>query len=187
MKNLLNYVLPILFTFLLSNFVHSQDIAMAIMPATSNVSISKTLIKVSEKETLAYSTLISAIKVADLEEILENGTFTFFAPSDDAFKKLPKGKLEQLINSKNKKELRALLTYHIVAGEFSAAKILRDLCRGEGTKTYTTLQGGKITATIQGVNIILTDNLGNSAAIVKADNAKCNGVIHVIDNIFPVK
>ena len=67
---------------------------------------------------------------------------------------------------------------------FSASKILKALCRGNGVATFTTLQGTKITATMDGVDIVLTDGFGNSAKITKADSKQCNGVIHVIDSVI---
>ncbi|UJH67557.1 fasciclin domain-containing protein [Allomuricauda sp. SCSIO 65647] len=136
-----------------------------------------------------HRVLAAALKAADLEEILHSqGPFTLFAPSDEAFTCLPEDKMEHLLKSEDKKALRSLLKYHIVAGEISASKILLSLCRGEGEASFTTVQGKKIFATIEGSDIILTDEFGNRAQIVKADSQQRNGVIHVIDNVIvPVK
>jgi uncharacterized surface protein with fasciclin (FAS1) repeats len=132
-----------------------------------------------------YTTLLAAIKATDLEELFgQEGPFTFFAPNDAAFSTLAQSELEGLFKPENSKKLRALLTYHVVAGDLSAAKILRALCRGSGKTSFTTLQGNKVKVAIKGSDIILTDGLGNSAKIVKADNNQTNGVIHQIDKVI---
>ncbi len=186
MQDLVKYHLVILLTFLFCNFGQSQDVVMAITPGIAHINSENSIAK-STMESGIHKTLIRAIKAANLEEILDSdGTFTFFAPTDQAFEKFSQEKLQSLIDSDNTKELRSLLTYHIVAGNFSAAMILKALCRGEGLTTFTTLQGNKITASMDGMDIILTDSFGNIAKIVKADANQCNGVIHAIDNvIFP--
>lgn len=132
-----------------------------------------------------HKTLLAAMKAADLEDILNySGPFTVFAPSDMAFEKLPQEKMTALLDPNNKKELKALMTYHIVAGNFSASKILKAMCRGNGKATFTTVQGDELTATMEGVDIVLTDNLGNKAKITTADANQCNGVIHQIDSVI---
>tara|TARA_R110002167_G_scaffold91083_9_gene244997 strand:- start:1378 stop:1929 length:552 start_codon:yes stop_codon:yes gene_type:complete len=132
-----------------------------------------------------YKTLLSVMKAADLEDILNNdGPFTVFAPSDLAFKKLSRDKITALFLPENKKELQTLLTYHIVAGNFSASKILKAMCRGKGTASFTTVQGEEILASMVGIDIVLTDSNGNTAKITTADSNQCNGVIHEIDSVF---
>ena len=132
-----------------------------------------------------HKTLLAAMRAADLEEVLGNdGPYTVFAPSDSAFEKLSKEKMAILLLPENKKELQALIRYHIVAGNFSASKILRAMSRGAGKASFTTVQGGEITATMQGLDIVLTDNLGNTARITTADSNQCNGVIHEIDSVI---
>ncbi len=132
-----------------------------------------------------HKTLLAAMRAADLEEILGfDGPFTVFAPSDQAFDKLSKEKITKLLLPENKKELHELMTYHIVAGKFSASKILKAMCRGAGSASFTTVQGDEIVATMQGVDIVLTDNMGNSARITIADANQCNGVIHEIDSVI---
>ena len=136
---------------------------------------------VAEGQTLLHE----AAKAAQLDTMLDNeGPFTVFAPSDRAFDALPDSEMKEWLRSKNKKQLSALVSYHIIAGEFSAARILRELCRGEGTATFTTLQGDVITASMDGIDIVLTDSHGNRARIVKADSNQCNGVVHEIDSVI---
>ncbi len=137
------------------------------------------------KELKSHTTLLEAMKGSSIEDLLNNdGPFTVFAPSDLAFKKIPAEKIKSLLMSKNKKDLTSVLSYHIIAGKISASKILKAMCNGSGKATYTTIQGNKLTASMVGTDIILTDTLGNSAKITGADAEQCNGVIHVIDNVI---
>ena len=135
------------------------------------------------------SILHKAAKAANLDAMLDNeGPFTVFAPSNGAFDAVQEADIREWLRSENRNELTALLSYHIIAGEFSAARILQELCRGEGTTTLTTLQGEMITASMDGIDIVLTDAHGNSARIIKADSNQCNGVVHVIDSVIrPVR
>jgi len=142
-------------------------------------------ILVNTENSKDYQTLFAGMKAADLAQILNNdGAFTVFAPSDEAFKTLFASKTSTLMNPENKEELQALFRYHVIAEKLTASKILMAMCRGEGRATFTTVQGGKITATMSGIDIILTDKLGNSAKIVTADANQCNGVIHEIDSVI---
>jgi uncharacterized surface protein with fasciclin (FAS1) repeats len=159
---------------------------LGVLAQESNIRMNpeKSILENTE-ESANYQTLVSVIKAAHLDSVLgHDGPFTVFAPSDNAFKKLPLGTLGSLLLPENQKELYNLLTYHIVAGDITASKILRALCQGNGKTTFTTVQGNKITATMSGIDIILTDNLGNSAKIITADIAQCNGVIHGIDTVI---
>lgn len=132
-----------------------------------------------------HKTLLAAMRAAELDEILGfDGPFTVFAPSDLAFEKLPSSTIAELLDPSNKKEVQALMTYHIIAGNFSASKILKAMCRGGGKASFTTVNGDQLTATMQGVDIVLTDNFGNRAKIITADANQCNGVIHEIDTVI---
>ncbi len=132
-----------------------------------------------------HQTLLAGMRAADLEDILSYaGPFTVFAPSDSAFEKLTGNVIADLFLPDNKQELQALMTYHIIAGNFSASKILKAMCRGNGKATFTTVQGDELTATMDGVDIILTDQTGNSAKIIVADANQSNGVIHQIDTVI---
>lgn len=132
-----------------------------------------------------HKMLLAAMRAADLDEILGfDGPFTVFAPSDLAFEKLPRDTVAELLDPSNKKEVQALMTYHIIAGNFSASKIMKAMCRGGGKASFTTVNGDELIATMQGVDIILTDNFGNRAKITTADSNQCNGVIHEIDTVI---
>ncbi|MEN1783731.1 MAG: fasciclin domain-containing protein [Bacteroidota bacterium] len=132
-----------------------------------------------------FQTLFSALKATDLEKVLGmNGPFTVFAPTNQAFDQLKKEQFSALFETENRHQLKALLSYHIVAGNLTAAKMLQAMCRGEGRATFTTVQGNKIMATMQGTDIILSDGKGNRAKITSADVGRSNGVIHEIDRVI---
>lgn len=169
---------------LLSVCLSAQKQALSALPVHVYLTSEKTLLE-SASASKEHRILTAALKAADLDCILdEQGPFTIFAPSDTAFSKLSEEKIDELLRPENKKALKSLLTYHIVAGEISASKILLALCRGEGKATFTTVQGKKLFATIKGSDIILMDAFGNRATITKADSKQRNGFIHVIDNVI---
>lgn len=125
------------------------------------------------------------MRATELDDILGfDGPYTVFAPSDGAFEKFSTIEIAELLKPENKKKLHELVTYHIVAGKLSASKILKAMCRGNGKATFTTVQGQEITATMNGIDIVLTDCLGNQAKITLADSDQCNGVIHEIDSVI---
>lgn len=132
-----------------------------------------------------HQTLLAAMRATDLEELLDQaGPFTVFAPSDAAFENIAGKSIDYLLDPVNRKELKELVTYHIVAGKLSASKILKAMCQGRGKATFTTVHGDEIVATMQGLDIVLTDSHGNSATIVAADSNQINGVIHEIDSVI---
>ena len=120
----------------------------------------------------AFSTLVKAVQAAGLVETLKGpGPFTVFAPTDDAFAKLPAGTLDAVLADKAK--LTAILTYHVVPGKVLAKDVV-----GLNGKSVKTVQGGMLKVdTTSGVKI------GN-ATVVKADVETSNGVIHVIDTVL---
>lgn len=136
------------------------------------------------KDSGNHDLLLAAVKASDLDLILDNdGPFTVFAPSDINFDNSTKKKVIELVRVKNKKELQTLLGYHIVAGKLTASKILKALCSGKGQATFTTISGDILTASMSGLDIVLTDKFGNKSVITKADANQCNGVFHVIDSV----
>jgi len=135
-----------------------------------------------------HNLLLAAVKVSELDTALNNdGPYTVFAHSDINYDSSTKQKVASLIKVKNKKELQSVLGYHIVAGKLTASRILKALCRGKGKTTFTTISGEILTATMSGLDIILTDEKGNQSSIIKADANQCNGVFHEIDSIKPSK
>ncbi|WP_405414392.1 fasciclin domain-containing protein [Maribacter sp. Asnod1-A12] len=137
-------------------------------------------------ETFAnHSLLLNALRATNLDKVLNyNGEFTVFAPSNRAFQKLSQTTIDKLYNPENKRILTAMLSYHIVADKLSASSILKAMCRGNGIAKFTTIQGEEITATMHGIDIVLTDKSGNSATIIAADSIQSNGIIHEIDAVF---
>lgn len=117
-----------------------------------------------------FATLASALKAADLVGTLKGpGPFTVFAPTDEAFAKIPKDRLQALLN--DKAALTRVLTYHVVPGRVMASDVVK-------LDSVTTVQGGKLSvAAGSGVSI-------NGAKVVKADVSASNGVIHVIDRVL---
>ncbi len=120
-----------------------------------------------------FNTLAAAVKAAGLVDVLKKpGPFTIFAPTDEAFAKLPPGTLESLLKPENKEQLQKILTYHVLAGQVMA----KDVVKLDSAKT---VEGGSLT--------IHTTNGGvmvNNAHVTKTDIAASNGVIHVIDTVL---
>lgn len=132
-----------------------------------------------------HTTLVAAVKAAALVETLKSaGPFTVFAPTNDAFGKLPAGTVETLVKPENKATLIAILTYHVVAGKFSSTDVVAAIKAGNGTATLTTVQGGKLKASLKGSSVILTDEKGGISTVIVADLNATNGVIHVIDTVI---
>jgi uncharacterized surface protein with fasciclin (FAS1) repeats len=131
-----------------------------------------------------HTTLVAAVKAAGLVETLSGtGPFTVFAPTNDAFAALPKGTVESLLKPENKAQLQAVLTYHVVAGNLDSKAVVAAIKAGKGSATVTTVQGGKLVASLEGKNMILTDENGNKSTITAVDIMSSNGVIHVIDSV----
>ncbi len=176
--------LCILFFALTSNA--QESLAASSLPIVSNYIMDpEKSILTNAATSSRHSTLLSALQASDLEDVLSyNGQFTVFAPSNLAFEKLSKLTIKRLMDPKNKKQLNAMLSCHIIAGKFSASYILKSMCRGNGKASFTTIQGEKITATMKGLDIILTDRHGNDAKIILADANQSNGVIHEVDSVL---
>ncbi|MFM7223601.1 MAG: fasciclin domain-containing protein [Bacteroidota bacterium] len=132
----------------------------------------------------AHSTLVAAVKAGGLVETLQSaGPFTVFAPTNDAFGKLPAGTVEALVKPESKATLVKILTYHVVAGNLDAAAVVKAIEEGKGSAKVKTVSGGTLTASLKDGKVILTDENGNSATVVAADLKAGNGVVHVIDSV----
>jgi len=119
-----------------------------------------------------FTTLVTAIKAADLVETLKGkGPFTVFAPTDEAFAKLPSGTVEDLLKPENKQKLVSILTYHVVPGEVMASEVVK-------LSNAKTVNGQALTITVEGGRVMV-----DSANVVKTDIECSNGVIHVIDAV----
>ena len=139
--------------------------------------------------TPSLSTLVAAVKAAELVATLQGaGPFTVFAPTNDAFGKLPAGAVDGLLKPEMKADLAGVLTYHVVSGNVDAATLLGQIEAGGGTATLTTVQGGTLTATPDGAGgITLTDAKGGTAKVTTADLLQSNGIVHVIDSVLMPK
>ncbi len=121
-----------------------------------------------------FGTLIAAVKAADLVEVLKSdGPFTVFAPTDDAFKKLPEGTIAKLLKPENKAMLVSILKYHVVSGKVLAADVVK-------LNSANTVEGGSVTIKIKDGSVFLNGN----SKVVQTDIAASNGVIHVIDTVL---
>jgi uncharacterized surface protein with fasciclin (FAS1) repeats len=136
----------------------------------------------------AHTTLVAAVKAADLVGTLQGaGPFTVFAPTNEAFAKLPKGTVENLLKPENKATLTKILTYHVVAGNLDAAAVLKAIKDGKGKVTLKTVSGGSLTASLKNGKVILTDEKGGFATVTATDLKAGNGVVHVIDAVVMPK
>jgi len=131
-----------------------------------------------------HTTLVAAVKAAGLVETLEGpGPFTVFAPTNEAFAKLPSGTVDTLLKPENKATLTKVLTYHVVAGRLSAHDLMKMIKEGKGTAELTTVEGGKLWVMQSGKSIMLKDEKGGTATVTIANVFQSNGVIHVIDSV----
>src|ERR1700761_6755374 len=129
-----------------------------------------------------HKTLVAAVKAAGLVDTLNSpGPFTVFAPTDDAFAKLPAGTVDTLVQPENKATLTKVLTYHVVAGRYSSADLIK-LARSGGT--LTTVEGEPLSVSTKGRHVILTDAKGGKSMVTIADVFQSNGVIHVVDTVL---
>ena len=123
-----------------------------------------------------FETLVAAVKAADLVDTLSGkGPFTVFAPTDEAFGKLPKGTLEDLLKPENKEKLTSILTYHVVPGKVLAADVVT-------LKSAKTVQGAEVAITVEGEKVKV-----DGANVTATDIDCANGVIHVIDAVIVPK
>lgn len=121
----------------------------------------------------SFSTLVAAVKAAGLVDTLKgDGPFTVFAPTDEAFAKLPAGTVENLLKSENKDKLTAILTYHVVSGKVMATDVVK-------LDSAATVQGQSVNVTTNDGSVMI-----NNANVVMADVKASNGVIHVIDTVL---
>lgn len=135
-----------------------------------------------------HTTLVAAVKAAGLVETLESaGPFTVFAPTNEAFDKLPKGTVETLVKPENKQTLTGILTYHVVAGKLDSKTLAEKIKAGNGTAELTTVAGGKLYVMMKGNKIMIKDEKGGVALVTIKDVYQSNGVIHVINTVLMPK
>lgn len=135
-----------------------------------------------------HTTLVQAVTAAGLGETLSGeGPFTVFAPTNDAFAKLPAEAVADLMKPENKDALAKVLTCHVVGAGVMAADAVKMVTDGNGKAEVDTVGGCKLTAALDGDKLTLTDENGTVATVTQADVAQSNGVIHVIDTVLMPK
>ena len=132
-----------------------------------------------------HTTLVAAVKAAGLVDTLEGpGPFTVFAPTNEAFAKLPAGTVDTLLKPKSKMMLTKVLTYHVVAGRIDANDLKKMIKDGHGKAELKTVSGGSLWAMEHGGKIMLQDEKGGTATITISNVFQSNGVIHVVDSVL---
>jgi len=133
-----------------------------------------------------HTTLVAAVKAAGLVDTLSGpGPFTVFAPTNEAFAKLPAGTVDNLIKPENKATLTEILTYHVVPGRMTAANLMKSIKDGEGEAKLKTVSGDWLMVKQAGPGkLTITDTKGDVAMVTIADVLQSNGVIHVIDTVL---
>lgn len=134
------------------------------------------------------STLVSALKSADLATMLsEPGNYTVFAPSNDAFAKLPKATLDKLMMAENKPMLTNVLQYHVVSGKVTSDQLAAAIKAAKGNYKFKTVAGTELTASMTGDKFFIMDGTGKKAQVVLANQEATNGIVHVIDAVLMAK
>jgi uncharacterized surface protein with fasciclin (FAS1) repeats len=132
-----------------------------------------------------HTTLVAAVKAAGLVETLKGkGPFTVFAPTNEAFDKLPAGTVGMLTMAENKDTLTKILTYHVLAGRFDSKAIAKRIKAGRGQAQFKTVSGGTLIAMMSGKDLILRDEKGGTARVSISNVYQSNGVIHVVDTVL---
>ena len=149
-------------------------------PAAVSVNVVETIV-----DSPNHTTLESLVTTAGLVDTLSGtGPFTVFAPTDAAFAKVPAATRNALTQPSNREMLRGILTYHVVPGRLTAADIATRIENAGGTAVLTTVQGTRLTATVEGDYVKLTDATGGMAYVENADILNSNGVIHSINSVL---
>lgn len=131
------------------------------------------------------STLTTALKSADLESMLTSeGSYTVFAPSNNAFSKLPEGTVDTLLKPENKEQLRSILQYHVVPGTITTDRLAMAIKGNGGKYAIKTATGEELTAMMDGDQIVIKDGRGKKAHVLKGNIEASNGVVYVIDDVL---
>lgn len=159
--------------------------AMSVMVGGAPMYPTKNIIEnaVNSKD---HTTLVTAVKAAGLVDTLEGtGPFTVFAPTNEAFKKLPAGTVESLVKPENKATLTKILTYHVVPGHMTSADLAMAVDQGGGKAMLKTVEGDSLTIMREGKSgLTVTDDKGDVAKVTIADVLQSNGVIQVVDTVL---
>jgi uncharacterized surface protein with fasciclin (FAS1) repeats len=134
-----------------------------------------------------HTTLVAAVKAAGLVDTLEGpGPFTVFAPTNEAFAKLPKGTVANLVKPENKATLTQILTYHVVAGRYTAQDLMQLVKEGGGKATLKTVEGEPLSVmeSKNGKSLTVTDEKGDTALVTIPNVVQSNGIIHVVSTVL---
>jgi len=165
----------------------AEDTSADEMAVAEEATAAGTVVEVAQGDE-NFETLVAAITAADLGTVLSGeGPFTVFAPTNDAFGKLPEGTVEKL-TTEDVETLDAILKYHVVEGLVNAETLTAAITEaGEDGYTVTTVGGGEFTAAVVDGAVVLTDAAGNTSTVTATDVEASNGVIHVIDTVLMPK
>jgi uncharacterized surface protein with fasciclin (FAS1) repeats len=183
-KTLFSLAIVALFSASTTATVSAQSKTKTVMVGGAAMYPTKNIIEnaVNSKD---HTTLVAAVKAAGLVETLQGtGPFTVFAPTNEAFNKLPAGTVETLVKPENKATLTKILTYHVVAGRMTSADIAKAIKAGGGKATLKTVSGGTLTAMMKGKALELKDEKGGISTVTIADVLQSNGVIHVVNTVL---
>ncbi len=167
----------------------AASLAYAVDPMVGGAPMlaSKTIVE-NASQAKNLTTLVSAVKAAGLVDTLSGaGPFTVFAPTNEAFDKLPKATVEKLMQPDMKADLTKILTYHVVPGKLDAAELEKDIKAGGGSYTMKTVEGGPLTARMDGGKLVLIDAMGGGSVVEIPDVYQSNGVVHVIGSVLMPK
>ncbi len=132
-----------------------------------------------------HTTLLAAIRAADMVEILQSaGPFTLFAPTNAAFELLPAGTVGALLKTENKGNLNIILKCHVVAGKLSTTDLIKMVEAGNGAAMLTTMAGKPLVITLDGGKLIVKDEKGGIGYIIVKDVIQSNGIIHSVDHVL---
>ena len=179
--------IPCTILLLFCALVFSQNKSLSALPVSFYANVG---LEISEKraiyaDSVRHKTLYAALKATHLDELMEDsGDFTIFAPTENAFSQFSTQEIKELFETENRDRLNYLLSSHIVPGKLTASKILKAMCNGGGRAVFTTIQGNKLIAKMEGLDIVLIDSLGNRTKITKADFKNEQNVIHEIDSVM---
>lgn len=181
MKNIKIKNMLIIAFFMAIGSAKAQEVMVGGMPMLPSKNIVENAVNSKN-----HTTLVAAVKAAGLvDTLLTKGPFTVFAPVNDAFENLPAGTVETLLKPENKSKLQGVLCYHVVAGKYTYADLVKLIKKGNGKATLKTVSGGTLTFVMNGnVSITVMDENGNSSNINVYDVMQSNGVIHSVDAVL---
>ncbi|MEM7214101.1 MAG: fasciclin domain-containing protein [Pseudomonadota bacterium] len=132
-----------------------------------------------------HTTLVAAVQAAGLVDTLSgDGKFTVFAPTNEAFDRLPEGTVASLLKPENKGTLTKVLTAHVVAGDVRAADLVSKINKHGGRYNFSTVSGDALTAMLKGNHVYIFDESGGAALVTAADLQSDNGVVHVVNDVL---